>query len=374
MNILCVIDSLCFGGAQRQLVELALSFKEKGNVVSFLTYHNIPFFLSIVEKEGITVSCLEEPNYMKRLLKLRRFIRRGNYNAVLSFLEGASFISEFAGIPHRKWKLVVGERSANPEILKSFKLRFYRWFHFFADSIVANSETNMQFVLAVNPLLPKSKCHIIYNTLDFNDFKPLGSFVHRREDKISLLIAARVQYEKNITGLIKALLLLPEEDRSKIKVEWYGELEKQPGSNGFLTDCLAEIRKSGLTDLITFHKATHDIKRIIQESDAVGLFSFYEGLPNIICEAMACGKPVVCTKVSDMSRFLAHDPNLLCDPMDPHSIQEALCYLIRLDNHQLKRIGEENRRIALSHFDKETIVAKYLRLLGNGIPSEKQLS
>ncbi len=364
MRILCVIDSLCFGGAQRQLVELAFSFKAKGHAVSFLTYHHIPFFNSMVEEEGIPIMCIHEPNYIKRLFKMRRFIRMGKFDAILSFLEAANFICEFAGIPNRKWKLVAGERSANPAILKSLKLKIYRWFHFYADYIVANSKANLDLVRTVNPLLPESKCRIIYNTVDFRRFSPAVSFDFRRNGRTSLVIAARIQYEKNIHGLIEALSLLKKEELEKIKIDWYGEYDTHNNTNRLLIDSQAKIMTKGLESTITFHAATHDIIRIIQESDAVGLFSFYEGFPNIICEAMACEKPVVCTRVSDMSYFLSQNPELLCDPTDPVSIRDALSYLISLDSTQLQRIGTENRNIAMERFNREKIVSSYLNLLG----------
>jgi glycosyltransferase involved in cell wall biosynthesis len=364
MKILCVIDSLCFGGAQRQLVELAVAFNEKGHFVSFLTYHDIPFFKSKVEDAGITITCIQETNYIKRLLKMRRFIRQGDYHAVLSFLEAANFISILSGFPYRKWKLVVGERSADPKILKSFKLKVYRWFHLFADHIVANSNANMQFVQNVNPLLSDSKCHIIYNTVDFDYFRPLKNFVYKTKQKLSLVVAARIRYEKNLHGLIEALSLLKKEEQDQIKIDWYGKYDELSGTNNLLVGAFEKIKRSRLEKVITFHDATHDIKRKIQESDAVGLFSFYEGFPNIICEAMACEKPVICTNVSDVSHFLSHDPRLLCDPNDPNSIKEALRYLIKLDHSKLKKIGTTNRTIALQRFEKESIVASYLHLLG----------
>src|SRR5690554_3748145 len=133
MKILCVIDSLGSGGAQRQLVNLALAFKDKGHKVSFLVYHSEPFYYATLEEQGINVLEVIEPSYIKRLLKMRRVIRNGKYDSVLSFLEAANFICEVSGFPFRKWRLVVGERSANPAILKSFKLRFYRFFHIFAE-------------------------------------------------------------------------------------------------------------------------------------------------------------------------------------------------------------------------------------------------
>ena len=103
-------------------------------VATVITSYSIHY--TKLYEAGILISCIEEPNYIKRLFKMRHFIRKGNYNAVLSFLEGANFICEFAGLPFRKWSLVVGERSANPDIMRSLRLKFYRWFHVFRNNFV----------------------------------------------------------------------------------------------------------------------------------------------------------------------------------------------------------------------------------------------
>jgi len=68
MKLLCVIDSLGSGGAQRQIVELAKGFKKKGHRVQFLTYHDINFFKPQLDRIDIPVQTILEPNYVKRLL------------------------------------------------------------------------------------------------------------------------------------------------------------------------------------------------------------------------------------------------------------------------------------------------------------------
>lgn len=363
MRILCVIDSLGSGGAQRQLVELGLGFKEKGHTVSFLVYYNIPFYSQILENAGIIITCINEPIYIKRILKMRHFIRRGKYDAVLSFLEGANFICEIAGIPFRKWKLVVGERSANPAILKSIKLKLYRWFHVFADYVVANSYSNLQIIRSVNFLLPESKCKVIYNLIDFNIWKSINNHIYRKEKKIKIVIGANHNYNKNSNGLIEALALMDKEERDKILIYWYGDKVTKPFLNNSILTANEKISTYDLENVISFYPATHDITKIIQESDTVGLFSFYEGFPNIVIEGMACAKPVICSAVSDLPKILSHDNNLLCDPSEPQSIRKAISYLINLNNDQLTQIGLGNERIAKQMFNREKSLLDYLQLL-----------
>lgn len=365
MKILCVIDSLCAGGAQRQLIELALGFKEKLHQVSFLTYHNITFYKPILDKSEITVTCIEEPNYLFRLLKMRAFIRQGKYDTVISFLEAANFICEFSGLPFRKWRLIVGERNADPEISRSIRLKMYRWFHIFADYIVANSSANIRLVKRVNPFLKLGKCEVIYNIVDFKLFNPENQKTARKDSRINLIVAARLEYQKNLLGLVDALIMLNDDQKSKIKINWYGEVYENQSNryNEYIQIAFEKIRQNKLGDIISFHPACQNINILLQESDAVGLFSLFEGLPNIICEAMASAKPVICSNVSDISLLISYDRNLLFDPADPRSIKDAIIYLMNLSSEQLIQIGSTNEAIAKKMFDREEILSKYLQLM-----------
>jgi len=363
LNILCVIDSLGAGGAQRQLVELATGFKERGHDVSFLVYHNIKFFQSILDKSQIPVYSIIEPRYFLRMIKMRKFIRRGNYDAVLSFLEAANFICEISALPCRKWKLVVGERNANPDISKSIKLSIYRWFHLFSDYVVANSDVNIQQVRTLNPLLSQKKCKVILNLIDFNIWHPLNSYDFRKGSKIKIIVAASHIYRKNLLGLIDALTRLKKEQLDKIDIKWFGDRLEQPHYDGSLAEALEKIKKNDLDKVVSLYPATHDIKSKIQEADVIGLFSFNEGLPNIVCEGMACGKPIICSSVSDVPSILSHQKELLFNPRNSDSICQSLNYLVNLNGQKLSAIGNSNLKLAKEKFNKDFIIENYLQLL-----------
>ena len=363
MKILCVIDSLGPGGAQRQITELATGFKERGHQVEFLVYHDIPFFKHKLDKAGISITLIKEASYVKRLLIMRKIIRKGMFNSVLSFLEAPNFISELAGFPNRKWKLVAGERNADPGIMKSTKLKFYRWLHLFTDSVVSNSNKNIEYVLKVNPILSGSKCKVIYNIVDFNYWSPRAGYIFKKNNKLKLVISARHHYQKNLKGLVDALLLMNNEDLEKLSIHWYGDSITQPYIDNSFPESIAKIKTNKLDSIISFYPVVKDFASIVQDADAIGLFSHYEGFPNAICEGMACGKPVICPSVSDIPEFLSYDHNLLFDPEDAESIKHSLLHILNADSTYLNEIGHLNLKIAQENFEREEIISSYLELL-----------
>lgn len=358
MKILCVIDSLGSGGAQRQLVNLAVGFKQKGHNVLFLVYHSEIFYNNVLDSNNIIVHEIIESNYLKRLFKMRRFIRSGNFDAVLSFLEASNFICELAGLPHRKWRLLVGERSANPNILKSPKLRLYRWFHLFADNVISNSYENMRMVKKINPLLLQKKCKVIYNVVDFEKCKPISEHLFRKKEKLDIIVVASHQYLKNLDGLVEAVALLNEDEKRQLLINWYGGLRNDDSKES----ALKKIEKYGLKGIFNFYEPSYEIIKKIQHSDVLGLFSFYEGLPNVVCEAMATKKTVIASNVSDIP-ILIDNMNLLFNPHSSKDISRVLKYILSLTSIENETISERNYLLARNFFDKNKIIDEYIKLL-----------
>lgn len=358
MKILCVIDSLGSGGAQRQLVNLAIAFKEKGHEVSFLVYHSEPFYYHALNEHGIPVVELIEPNYFKRLLKMRKAIRAGNYDSVLSFLEAANFIATVSGFPFRTWHLVIGERSANPDILKLLKLRFFRLFHVFSDATVANSYENIKLVKKVNPLLSNAKLHVIYNLIDFDKWQPKpDNYVFRDGGKFNLIVVASHQRLKNLNGLVEAVKLLDDNEKGQLIVNWYGG-ECLDDSK---TKALEKIEKYNLNKIFNFHEPTINIAKKVNEADALGLFSFYEGLPNVVCEAMANAKPIICSNVSDVPLLI--NKHYCFSVNDTTAIAQALSSILAANQNELSKVGQTNYKNALQLFNSEKIINDYLSIL-----------
>ena len=366
MKLLFLIDDLVSGGAQRQMVKLSLAFREEGHQVSVLYYFPRDFYGDTLRDAGIELICLEIKNPLRRIWAFRRFIRKGNFNVVISYLGIPNFLCELAAIPYKKWRLIVNERSANPAILRSFKSIFIRFFHLFADEVVTNSFANKKIIQKANPFLKGKKLTVIYNMIDLDDWKPEHGFRFRKNGKITLLVPASHRYLKNFLGLLKAISLLTEQEREKISVKWYGNNLTPPYYDDSIIECREYIQKNNLETLVTLYPATHNIKEPIQQADIIGLFSFFEGLPNVVCEGMALGKPIIASNVSDVPLLVEDNINgKLVDPQDPESIADGLRFFIQATESNLEEMGSKSREKTNGLLNAQIIFKQYYRLVKN---------
>jgi len=357
MKIICLIDNLGSGGAQRQLTNLAILFKEAGHDVEVLTYHSADFFLPILSENHIKYTCINQPNYIKRLIKLRKYLRSSNQDAVLSFLDTPNFIALLSAIGSKKWKLVVSERSCKEENFRNTKTRFIKKFYVFADYIVANSENAANMWRKYYPNL-NDKIKVIYNTIDINIDENI-SYISKKNGKLNMVIAASYQTVKNPLNFIAAINNLTDYEKEQIFVNWYGELDF-PYS--IYKDVENKIKECNLENVVSLNPATNQILSIMKRSDIVGIFSILEGLPNSICEAMCLGKPIIMTRVSDY-KILVDDTNgFLCDSDDIASITAAIRSAIFTRNEKLQDMGHNSYEKSKKLFFTEKIVKNFIEL------------
>jgi glycosyltransferase involved in cell wall biosynthesis len=90
-------------------------------------------------------------------------------------------------------------------------------------------------------------------------------------------------------------------------------------------------REHGLSDLVTFHGAA-DITQLAsfyQRAGALVLPSRHDSFPTVILEAMACGTPVIASRVGGIPTFVDDERNgLLIEPDHPDQIASALDRLV----------------------------------------------
>lgn len=108
----------------------------------------------------------------------------------------------------------------------------------------------------------------------------------------------------------------------------------------------------------------------LQAAHVVLLTSRYEGSPNVIKEAMACGRPVVTTDVGDVRQVLQHIPGCFVVEHDPSAVAHALGEAIRYSLSHSHTCGPE--RINLLGLDAASVAAKLVKVYESVREERKQ--
>ena len=356
-KIILFTDSLGAGGAQRQLVGLAALLKDAGHEVSVLTYHKDEFYAPFLDSNNVKHHILPNANgAFKRIIKVCRYIKKESPDVLISYQEVPSLIACIAKILSPKIKLIVSERNTTQVITKNEKIRFflYRW----ANAIVPNSYSQEKFIKSHYPKLT-NKVTTITNFVDLEKF----AFVERKRREIpQILVAATLFKSKNALGFIEAVKIAKEKG-NRFSVNWFG---KVAAYSEYIGKCEELINKYNLNSYINLCNKTKEIQKKYAECDFFCLPSFFEGTPNVICEAISCGCPVLCSDVCDNSIYVHEGENgTLFDPKSPESIANAIERILSINDELYAEYSKNSRTLAEDKLSGKTFLRKYEEVINN---------
>ncbi len=355
-RVLCLIDSLGPGGAQRQMVGLASLLVERGVQTKVVTYYDIPFYAPFLEESGVEYDCLPCGRVLlDRLGEIGKTIKAFDPDVVISYLDTPNILTSLLRIKKRKWRLIVSERNTSQKkgLREVLRFNLYR----LADYVVPNAFSQERFIKQHFPFL-SPKVVTIPNFVDLDFFAPPP--MRTRSSSPEVIIVASIRPSKNVINLIEAVSSLKSKGY-KFHVSWYGRSEE---FEEYLNQCSERIQQCGVPDEIDLKEKTYQIKERYQDADLFCLPSFYEGTPNVICEAMACGLPIACSDVCDNSRYVSEGENgALFDPSDVGSIVNALEKLFSLEESEYMDYCRRSREKAEALLSKERFAESYWGLL-----------
>lgn len=350
-KIICFTDSLGSGGAQRQLVGLACMLKDQGYDVSVLLYYDNPFYKPVLDKAGISSIVVgNTANPIKRLCKLYRYFKKLPCDVVISYQETPSLIASIFR-PLLKWqKLIVSERNTTQKLTVRDRIRF--WLYHFADTIVPNSYSQANFLKSNYPQL-SSKIFPITNFVDTSVFAPNSN----RSRNNKLVVVASGKPEKNFSRFVEAISLLKSKG-TLLNIEWYGI------GDAMLPQYQKIMEERGVSDIVSVYPPQSNIQEIYSNADYFCLPSLFEGFPNVLCEAMSCGLPVVSSNVCDNPNIAEDGVNgYLFNPYDVNQIAESIEHIVNLTNEEYEIISARNREKSIQLFSTTAFVDKYIAII-----------
>jgi len=180
------------------------------------------------------------------------------------------------------------------------------------------------------------------------------SFYPRTVDKtFDLMFCGRLAQNKGLDLLLRTFALLRQKrPQSTLLIKGEGPLEsyvwKQARRLG-VTDGLTQIRWVDTPD---------DLATLYSKARILVCSSYNEGGPRVTVEAMACGVPVVSTRVGIMNELIADGENGFLVDWSPSELAQRCVAL--LDNPDLMReIGHRGKE-AVARLTAESVVGYYI--------------
>ena len=162
--------------------------------------------------------------------------------------------------------------------------------------------------------------YFLPNVVDTDHFVPRLGAPSARCNTLLVLCVGTLKSEKRQDVFLYALA------RAKTFIP---TLRASLVGDGPLRGALEKLaRDLGIEDAVEFMGTLDDVKSVYQRGDMLVLTSDYEGAPNVILEAMACGLPVVSTRVGAASDFIVDgETGFLTDARDVEAIADRIVRL-----------------------------------------------
>lgn len=377
-NRLCVVlvvDDLGYGGAERQVVELANNM-DSGRFdvhVCALSDH-LPLSHTLTDAER-RLHVVKKSNRfdVTVIRRLARLLRDLNADVVHGFLFSAEIASRIAG-RMAGTKLIVGsERNANRQIARKHAF-VYRLTQGCRDITVANSNAGAESNARAFKR-PLSEYRVVHNGVDTERFRPGNGAETRRQLAIPASaplvgVFANFKKQKNhamtfrafrqvLNAFPEARLLLvgapPADSRGRLDA-YHAQLYRLADELGIRDQCL-----------FVGHQDTTE--HLYPACDVTVLSSYHEGTPNVLLESMACGVPVVATRVCDNAYVVKEgEAGYLVDIDDEAALADCVG-LILGDCDRRRQMGRNARHWVCEEFSTRRLAQKmadiYLELLGS---------
>lgn len=335
LRILFLVRALDYGGAQRQLIQLAFSLRERGHDVAVAVYYSGGQMEKALRESGVRVIDLGKRNrwhLLGFLSRLLRVVREEQPDILHGYLPVSNILAVLTRLLVPDIRAVMGVRASNMDIsrygrMSALSYKVEAWLSRGADLIITNSVAG--FGHAKRTGMPIDRMVVIPNGIDTNRFRP------DREGGLAVRRAWGVPAEAKLIGMIGRLDPMKGHETFLRAVAYLKDRVPDArfvcvgdGSEQMRAHLHRFTERLGVSDRVIWAHSRPEVTPIFGALDVMCLASEYgEGFPNVVGEAMACGVPCVVTDVGDAARVVG-ETGIVVPPADPAALADGIARML----------------------------------------------
>jgi len=300
MKVAFLIPSFEGGGTERVIITLANGFAKRGIDVFIISLNSKGAYQNEVN-ENVKIEILNTKRTIFSFIKIKNFLDKENPNILFSSI---AHLNIFIIIVKRIMvksdrKFVIRESNTLSEIMKSnnnlkniILCKLIRIFYPKADLIVSPSQ-GVADDLMKNYGIDKNKIKVIYNPIDHKFLlnmakEPVDNyFINNKSPEKVIIGIGSLTKQKNFSSLIMAFYNIKRHHNYKLIILGEGKERSKLESL---------IERLNIRDCILMPGFVKNPFKYLINANVFVLSSIYEGLPNVLIQALLLGVPCVSTK------------------------------------------------------------------------------
>lgn len=342
MRIIFLVRSLEIGGAERQLVAVARGLRRRGHEVGVAVFYRGGVFEDELRADGIAVHDLRKRGRWETgalLLRLAAVVRAERADVLHAYMD-ANVFAAVARPLFPRVKVVWGIRSAQSDfrrygVLERVYPKLERLVSRGADAVIVNSTAAAR--QAVSNGVRPSRVVVIPNGIDCQRFRPDPEGRERTRRRWGLApgdavvgMVARLDPVKDHTNFLRAASRVAAARPQARFVCVTGPA----GAAGYREKLRRQAEELGLSGRLVWVDEGLVTSAVYSALDVAVLSSDEgESFPNVIGEAMACGRPCVVTDSGDAAAIVG-DTGAVVPPRDPERLAARI-------SDAVERLGRE---------------------------------
>ena len=364
INVLQLVEGFSLGGAEKKLKELVkfMDRKKFNTVVCSLGLGDtIKGEFEKLQDLGIEV--MEIPRKVRvdfgLLYKITKLIKEKNIDVVMTTLFYADVIGPLAGKLGKAKAVFSWETISAPWWLYKRRLWPYQFAIRYCKKVVSVSNATARFLIDERGV-PEEKVMVIPYGVNLDKYNTNDDGIEKRKSigltKGDLVVGmvGRLVPQKAHLYLIQA---------AEAVVKTFPDVKFVLVGDGELHEELGEKTKElGVDKNFIFLGFRNDVDELLSTFDIFTLPSLYEGLPNVVLEAMASGLPVVATPVDGTKEAVVdNETGILVPVKDVEKLAASLVKLLK-DKELAKKMGRRGRKRVEEEFSLEKQIRSFEKL------------
>lgn len=352
--------SLRGGGAERVFTTLASRFTKKGYEVDLVLVNATGPYLKDLP-DTVNVVDLQSKRVLFSLPLLVKYLKIEKPDVLLSTLGHANVVALLAArLAGFKGRVVIRQANMQTRVEgrkitikgKTSSYLLKKICSGAAAVITLNKTMAEEFYQETG--IEKEKLFIINNPVDIDSIslqaqKPINHPWFQDNSQPVLLSAGRLTAQKNISILIKAFAKIQKKLNARLVLLGEGELRDE---------LLTLVNELGLQESVDFLGFNSNPYAFMSRASLFILPSRWEGFPNALVEAMACGSPVIASDCPGGSAEILGGGEW--GELVPVDDVDALAVAI---TKVLSRVDHPDVQQRVKYFSVETVADKYLDVL-----------